>query len=228
MATNKGKTPVFPPYRFRGGTERNLYILRGHALYDEMGNRTSIDDYAGLVSFLFAHNALAFTETLSHTAVYPFLRESVEDPHATVSCTKKGLPTCITVSGARNSTRKIVPCTNWKDREYWKEHGLTPTFLKEMRDLYDYCAVGVHSSPGALGYALQLQSYTVNELNRHGAPNSMAQQFLWEHHVGGRCDTMVPFFVQRAKRMMKLSSLTWQRRMAHISRVTQQAHPVQW
>ena len=189
MATAKGKTPAFPPYRFRGGTERELYILRGNKLYDVHGTCSVVDDYNGLVFFLFAHHALAFTETLSHAAIYPFLRESVEDSHTEVSCTKKGVPTCITVSGARNSSRKVVPCTNWRERNY----ELTPAFLTEMQELYDYCGVGVHASPGALGYALQLQSYTVNELNRHSAPNHMAQQFLWEYHTGGRCDTLVPF-----------------------------------
>jgi hypothetical protein len=184
MTTLAGRTPYWPPYLPETFPERALFLLEGHNVYDERGNKTMVPTYDALVEYLMRRNGLCFTQSLVDSRAFPFLDEAIVSHASLVSCTKKGVPTNALVRRG-NTTRKIVPYAAWRERG-----AITFGFLREMRDLYNYVGVGTHGTPGALGHATMLNSFRINGLTqRHSSPNKRAQKFLWKHHVGGRCDT---------------------------------------
>ena len=186
MANSKGHTPMWPAYIPKGYKSRSLLLLEKRKLYDSQGKMVlhtkTFDD---LTTHLFNSNALVFVSSLTNKTAFPFLSQSVSSDNAKVSCTKKGKPTSITIAQG-NEKRKIVPLSTWRPE---RKAYLDPDFLLHMEDLYTFCRVGSQATPGALGHAMMLQSWGLQHLRRHTAPNMLCQAFLWEHHVGGRCDT---------------------------------------
>lgn len=186
MANAKGHTPMWPAYIPSDYKNRNLYLLERSKLYDSSGKmvlRTeTLDD---MVSHLFSSNGMVFVQSLTNKKTFPFLPQSVSASTAKVSCTKKGIPTSITFAQG-NAKRKAVPLKTWRPD---RQAHLDPDFLLHMEDLFEFCGVGAQATPGALGHAMMLKTWGEQHLRRHTAPNMLCQQFLWEHHVGGRCDT---------------------------------------
>lgn len=195
MANKRGHTPQFPQYLPQGITQRNLYFLgeKGKTVYDKKGTAFAVPEYADLVDFLFTHNGLVFTTSFTNTKKFPHLDAAIADARTQVHCQKAGKATSITINGGRAGNRKISNATLFNEK--YKKQPLDVDFLLHQEELYRICGVGTHATYGAIGKALMLQSWQQEpELrpfykHRHTAPNQTCQEFLWHHHVGGRCDT---------------------------------------
>ncbi len=177
-------TPLFPNYPYVYTPERNVYFLDGRRIYDENGVAYSVPEFNDVREFLFKHNALVFVKSLQNDA--KLLNSIVHDEQSVVSATKAGIPTSSTIQSPldKRKRRKIVSSKAWGSNI-----DLCPRFLRDVKEVYKACNVGVYPTPSTLGKAMMFDSWQAWNLPLHTAPNIRAVTFLQQHAFGGRCDT---------------------------------------
>lgn len=177
---------MWPLYLPRQFTDRSLFYYDSDdkALISEYGEVYHFNSLDDIVDVLFEHNGLAFCESFTDEAKFPFLADIVEHDDSTVLCSKKGVPLAIRFKRGSSSRWLVL-------RKTWTPDNLKPDmeFLLNMRSVYAHCGVGVVSTPGALGTQLMRKTWKEFELQFHTAPSGYAERFIREHQSGGRADT---------------------------------------
>lgn len=182
----KGHSPIWPKFRPDTYKYKNLLLMDFNGkVYDKFGKKKySYDGYENLLNFLHNNDAMLFVRDFSYCN--DMLMFSISNKHAKVSCRKNGVPTGITVRGKQSS--KIILSTAWNVPN--KNVPFDVNFLKIMNDTYKHCKVGTCGTPGSLGKALQYNIWKTENLGKHTSPSLLAQKYIRENAIGGRCDTL--------------------------------------
>lgn len=143
------------------------------------------------VSLVIEHNLLCFISSL---ASFKLLPDFVE--HGKVIISKEQLPIYMSRRGRHV---KHAGCAVVVESSVWGYAYATLTMLHHLRALFDHCFVGVHPTPGALGYALYCQCQYEHygkewRQHRHIRSAAGASEFLEEHKRGARIETFVDAF----------------------------------
>jgi hypothetical protein len=177
---------MYPEYKFAKPTYRNLRILEGNNLVDEDGRVRTILGFDDLVNCLFDDNILLFVDDFTDGGTFPYLAEFVSHDKTKVLCDRNGKVLAIRVTGKGNKTRWIIQGKSWGvGQEGNRYQELSPLFLKDMWDLYQYVGVGMAPTPSSLGNLLMKYIYTREGLKRQTCISLAAENYLHEYSFGG-------------------------------------------
>jgi hypothetical protein len=192
-----GHTPLWPAYLEKFPTERTLALFRENVLITEHGEILEADTFPLLFTCVFDYNLLTFVINL--TDDFPYLDDCVHNKKVQVICNKEGKPTCVRLTGKKNSSRWIIPESSWDRAGYErKQREKNPDFILSdknfvsfMRQTYDHFALGTRPTPSSCGVALLRDHWKQNNLSRISGCNRSTARFLYEHRIGSRCDLFV-------------------------------------
>ena len=172
-------SPMFPGFIPAEWPHRILAFFQTGRIYFQGGFVAPfVDSYENCVYTIFENNLLTFVDSI---VSFPFLEDAIADPQGKVLCTKEGEPLAIRI-GRKSRTRWIVRISTW-------DLPLEMESLDLLRRFYTYMGVGTHATPGGVGWSLMRKTWKDNHLPFHSTLNGYADQYIWQHAVGGRCDT---------------------------------------
>jgi len=168
---------MYPEYKLRKLSHRNLYFLENGKVYDSDGALIErLDDADGLLKFVRDFRASLFTGTLVQSFTSQFLPGLLHLGQR-ILCNKKGKPLGARLRCGRE-TRWISTCENWHEVA-------EPGVIERMREHYEHMGVGFAPTPGSLGNKFMLKVYEREGLKRHSSLSIAAETFIHEHAVGG-------------------------------------------
>jgi hypothetical protein len=176
-----GHRPMYPEYKLRNFSFRNLYLLEHDNVYDNDGARlATLDDADNLITFVRDTRSCLFTGTLVQSFASKFLRGLLRMGQR-ILCNKKGKPLGVRLRCGRE-TRWISTCETWKEVA-------EPGVIERMWEHYEWMGVGFAPTPGSLGNKFMLKVYEREHLRRHTSLSRACELFIHEHANGGMAYT---------------------------------------
>lgn len=185
-----GRTPAFPDYIKTNASDRTLAIMVDFDVTLETGGVYTCTEYKEFIELITRKKLMVFIEDITS---FVFISDAIYDEGCQVMSTKEGVPIAARFTVERRQSRWLVQSSTW-DRKL--EHNL----MHDLRALYRTYGI-VKPTPGSLGTSILRREWDKNpNLAKHTAPNAMCINFLRDHSVGGRCDTLVEpgYFIESA------------------------------